>query len=48
MALISADLLKEGMVLQSVVKNAQDQVLFAQGLELKAKHIDMIIGLGCP
>jgi hypothetical protein len=48
MAIISADLLKEGMVLSSVVKNAQGQVLFAQGLVLKSKHIDMIMAWGVP
>jgi hypothetical protein len=48
MAIISSDLLKEGMVLSSVVKNEQGQVLFAKGLELKPKHIDMIMAWGVP
>ena len=46
MALVSTDLLKEGMELESPVKNQHGQVLFGAGLVLKEKHIDMMMAWG--
>lgn len=46
MAITSTDLLKEGMVLEAPVKNAQGQVLFGIGHELKEKHIEMMMAWG--
>ena len=46
MALISTDLLKEGMELEAPVKNQHGQVLFGPGMVLKEKHIDMMMAWG--
>ncbi len=48
MAITSTDLLNEGMVLDAPVKNAQGQVLFGVGHELKEKHIEMMMAWGIP
>lgn len=46
MAYVSTDLLKEGMELETPVKNQHGQVLFGSGLVLKEKHIDMMLAWG--
>ena len=46
MAITSTDLLTEGMELNTAVKNHQGQILFAAGLVLKEKHINMMQAWG--
>jgi len=46
MAIRTVDTLKEGMKLDSPVKNQQGQVLFGKDLVLKTKHIDMMMAWG--
>lgn len=48
MAIKSTDTLKEGMVLESPIKNEQGQVLFGVNHVLKEKHIDMLMAWGIP
>lgn len=48
MAIVSTDMLKEGMEVETPIKNLQGQLLFGIGHVLLEKHINMMQAWGIP